>query len=132
MGNNKREKNTICETFLKHNIFWDVICDEDDTFIYSSENCISICGYRAAEFVGNKNLFASLIEEEDLAEWEKHITDIRGNEKISKIIVRVNHKEGHTIWLEQYAVSFFEDGVYAGYRAQNKDVTDIIDKENKI
>jgi diguanylate cyclase (GGDEF)-like protein/putative nucleotidyltransferase with HDIG domain/PAS domain S-box-containing protein len=128
MGN----KNMICETFLQHNIFWDVICDKENIFIYSSENCVSICGYRAKDFIDNNNLFASVIVEEDLPQWKKHIVDIRENEKISRVVIRIRHKKGHIIFMEQYAVSFFKDGTYAGYRAQNKDVTDIIDKEKTI
>lgn len=103
---------------------WETWEDENGKLQYVSPSCKRISGYSAEEFLDDPRLFESIILDDDLEIWKSHRQEISNREKIFENQFRIIHKKGYIIWIEHVCRAVIdENGVYLGYRANNRDIT---------
>lgn len=112
------------KTIADYSYDWETWEDQNGGLQYISPSCKSISGYDAKEFLNNPGLFKSIILEEDLHIWKNHRYDIHNSGEIFKEQFRIRHKEGYIVWIEHVCKAIIdENGLYLGYRANNRDIT---------
>ena len=111
----------------------DLIClqEPDSTFKYISPSIKSILGYEVSEFLGKKVF--SIVHKEDLQplkdEMEKRAN---GDKIINAFSFRVQHKEGHFVWLEFSSTPIYKEEKISYFVTSVKDITERILAEQKI
>lgn len=112
------------KTIADYSYDWETWEDQNGKFQYISPSCKRISGYSADEFLNDPQLFESIILEEDFKIWESHRHEIRNRDITYEKQFRINHKEGYIVWIEHVCKAVIdENGVYLGYRANNRDIT---------
>jgi PAS domain S-box-containing protein len=135
--------NAIKETEFKYRTVadyaydWETWEDETGNLNYISPACERISGYTASEFLKNESgfvsFFASLIIEEDQERWANHRHDIEVDKGIHSEQFRITNKNGKIVWIEHTCRPVIaENGMYLGYRANNRDITDRKQEEEEI
>ncbi len=112
------------KTIADYSYDWETWEDQNGNLQYVSPSCKRISGYSAQDFLDDPVLFESIILGEDLEIWESHRHEINDLGKRYEKQFRILHKEGYTVWIEHTCRAVIdEDGVYLGYRANNRDIT---------
>lgn len=112
------------KTIADYSYDWETWEDQYGILQYVSPSCLRISGYSDKEFQSNPQLFESLIVDEDLKIWHSHRHEINNREKTFTNQFRIRHKEGYIVWIEHVCRAVIdENGVYLGYRANNRDIT---------
>ena len=84
--------------------------DEHYTTLYYSEKIFDITGYRAKDFIGNRNVrFSDLILKEDREDVKKEIENCVINKKPYSIEFRIIHKNGNIIWVQENGSPVYDD-----------------------
>lgn len=114
----------IYKTIADYSYDWETWEDENGKLQYVSPSCERISGYGAQEFIDNPSLFESIILEEDLIVWNSHRHQIENRGIMFKNQFRILHKKGYIVWIEHACKAVIdENGIYLGYRANNRDIT---------
>jgi diguanylate cyclase (GGDEF)-like protein/PAS domain S-box-containing protein len=104
---------------------WETWEDETGKLRYISPACERISGYTANEFLENQYLFVSLMLEEDQQRWQQHRHCIKIDKGIHTEQFRIRHKNEKVVWIEHTCRPIIaNDGMYLGYRANNRDITE--------
>ena len=112
---------------------WETWEDETGKLRYISPACERTSGYTVNEFLENEALFASLILEEDQHKWEKHRHCIKFDKGIHSEQFRIRNKNGKIVWVEHTCRPVIDkNGMYLGYRANNRDITEHKKAEEEI
>ena len=112
------------KTIADYSYDWETWEDQNGQFQYISPSCKRISGYDAKEFLNNPGLFESIILEEDLHIWKNHRHEIRNKGEMFKEQFRIRHKEDYIVWIEHICKAVIdENGLYLGYKANNRDIT---------
>ncbi len=112
------------KTIADYSYDWETWEDQNGKLQYVSPSCKRISGYSAEEFMDNPNLFESIILDEDLEIWNNHRLEINNIDKTYENQFRILHKEGYIVWIEHICKAVInEEGLYLGYRANNRDIT---------
>jgi diguanylate cyclase (GGDEF)-like protein/PAS domain S-box-containing protein len=91
---------------------------------YVSPACERISGYPAAQFLADPSFLYNLIVEEDRPIFAEHRHTVNQTRAPQIIQFRIQHKNGETIWIEHACRPVVDDqGVFLGYRASNRDIT---------
>jgi PAS domain S-box-containing protein len=98
--------------------------DEKYTKIYLNDEIEKLTGYPKSDFLENKMFFIDLIFEEDL-EFVLSKNDIALKEKKPlHIIYRIKHKDGSTVWVEEFGDSIVKNGEIAFMEGILIDITE--------
>ncbi|MFA4885204.1 MAG: PAS domain S-box protein [Desulfotomaculaceae bacterium] len=135
----QKTNNAIKETEIKYKTVaefaydWETWEDETGQLKYISLACERTSGYTVNEFSENESLFASLILEEDQERWANHRHDIEFNKGIHSEQFRIRNKNGKIVWIEHTCRPVIDkNGIYLGYRANNRDITERKQAEEEI
>jgi len=83
--------------------------DEHFTTKYYSEKIFDITGYRAEDFIDNKNVrFTDIIYPEDLETVREHIRESVNNNMPYSLEFRIVHKNGPVIWVQENGRPVFD------------------------
>ena len=90
-------------------------------FEYVSPSSTSISGYTPEEYYADPELATKIIHADDRAwlDGSRHDPESAGEPKV----VRLVHKEGHTIWIEQRTTPVYDDGNIVAIEGISRDVT---------
>ena len=112
------------KTIADYSYDWETWEDQDGKLQYVSPSCKRISGYSAEDFIDNPILFESIILDEDLKIWNSYRHEIYNREKTFESQFRIVHKDGYIVWIEHVGRAVIdENGLYLGYRANNRDIT---------
>jgi len=112
---------------------WETWEDETGKLKYISPACERTSGYTINEFLENESFFASLILDEDQQRWEKHKQYIKFDKGIHSEQFRIRNKNGNIVWIEHTRRPVIDkNGIYLGYRANNRDITEHKKAEEEI
>jgi PAS domain S-box-containing protein len=81
-----------------------------DGYIYLSQACEKIYGYKIDEFFNNKKLWYEVIYREDRFVVERDNERLKNKEEVYTQY-RIIHKEGIIKWIESTLIPFFKDGL---------------------
>ncbi len=103
---------------------WETWLSQEGEMLYVSPSCERITGYTPSMFMENPHLLEEIIQEDDLADWKRHMAssnDAEGN----AIDFRVRARNGKTVWISQESRNVHsDDGVPLGVRISMRDVTE--------
>ena len=112
------------KTIADYSYDWETWEDQNGKLQYVSPSCMRISGYSNDEFLNDSGLFESIILDEDLKIWNSHRHEIDNTEEVFENQFRILHKDGHIVWIEHKCRAVIdENGVYLGYRSNNRDIT---------
>ncbi len=111
---------------------WEFWQRPDKSFEYVSPSVERITGYTAAEFMDDPLLLEHIIVPEDVPDWIIHVEEDTLLPPERTIQFRIRHKTGAIRWVEHICVPIFENGVYLGRRASNRDITERITSQLEI
>lgn len=118
-------ENLKYKTIADYSYDWETWEDQNGKYQYISPACKRISGYDADEFLNNPNLFESIILKEDLEIWKSHRHELDKTEKMFEKQFRIIHKNGYIVWVEHICRPVIDEkGIYLGYRANNRDITE--------
>jgi diguanylate cyclase (GGDEF)-like protein/PAS domain S-box-containing protein len=103
---------------------WETWEDQNGKLQHVSPSCERISGYSDKEFLGNPDLFESIILDEDMKVWKNHRHEINKTDKLFESQFRILHKDGYTVWIEHVCKAVIDEkGIYLGHRSNNRDIT---------
>jgi len=108
---------------------WEYWENPDKSLEYVSPSCERITGYTADEFLSDPSLLSKMVVDEDKAVWHNHseeeIIENKHNE-LREIQFRIKGKNGRTIWIDHACSPVVNnEGIFLGYRASNRDITEL-------
>lgn len=110
---------------------WETWEGANGKILYVSPSCEMISGYTADEFIKDRTLLCKIILDEDKYIWEKHRDDIRVNRGSHIEHFRIKNKNGNIVWIEHTCSPVMASGLFLGYKANNRDITQIKQSEEK-
>lgn len=112
------------KTIADYSYDWETWEDQNGKIQYVSPSCKRVSGYSDQDFLDNSKLFESIILEEDIEIWKNHRHEIDNRDRMFENQFRIRHKDGYIVWLEHICKAVIdENGVYLGYRSNNRDIT---------
>ena len=112
------------KTIADYSYDWETWEDQNGKLRYVSPSCERISGYSAEEFLNNPKLFESIILDADSKIWNSHRHEINDRGKTFDKQFRILHKKGYIVWIDHVCRAVIdEEGIYLGYRANNRDIT---------
>jgi PAS domain S-box-containing protein len=110
---------------------WEYWANVDGTLNYVSPSCERVSGYSMKEFMGNPSLFREIVVPQDHEIWDRHYHDSRQELKPRDIQFRIQRRDGEIRWIEHACQPVTDStGLFIGFRASNRDITDR--KQNEI
>lgn len=108
-----------------HTYDWEYWRLPDGTYRYISPACERITGYTADELITNPQLVLDMVEPDYADPVERHYrsenTDTNG---VCQLVFPIRTQTGERRWIEHHCSPVFDDqGVYAGRRGNNRDIT---------
>jgi PAS domain S-box-containing protein len=102
-------------------VYWE---GPDGALRYVSPSCERVTGYPAERFIANPDLMVELLLPEDRDLWARHRHDALSLGP-QQILFRIRRQGGEIRWIEHACQPVVdEQGVFLGYRASNRDVTE--------
>jgi len=98
--------------------------DERSTKIYLNDEIEKLTGYAKADFLENKISFLDLIHSEDKDRTLQEDKEAIENGKPIHSVYRINHKNGDTVWVEEFGEPIFKDGEIAFVEGIFIDITE--------
>ncbi len=124
------ERYRIVADFAHH---WEYWIRPDGRFEYVSPSCERLTGYAADEFVEHPGLLTEIVHEDDRETFLDHIQFHPERKDIPELKdFRIRTRDGRVKWIQHRCRSVFDDGVYLGIRASNRDITERKEIEEKI
>jgi PAS domain S-box-containing protein len=112
---------------------WEWWLGPDGKYIYVSPSCERITGYKPGEFISKPHLLEEIILPEDRKMWDEHIKNAQSERKPREIQFRIKRKDGADRWIEHASQPVRNaEGVFSGFRASNRDITDRKKAENLL
>lgn len=128
-------------TTILNNLPIVTIYEYGDDINFVSENIMDILGYSAEEFMNNKDLFSSLMLNEDILEYGRKVDEWKknGSTGVLNNEIRVRNKRNEIVWLEDHmfevkpenAKPYFS-GIMIDITEQKKTKQKIRDTETKF
>lgn len=108
-----------------------LVFDKDFNVTYMSPSVTKVTGYTEEDLMGKR--FTPYIYEEDRENAAAHIKTVADNPGMLSVIERrVNHKKGHTIWIESRLANHLNDPAIQGVTINFHDITERKKNEGKI
>lgn len=119
------EANELFRTFIDFAYDWEDWMLPDGTYRYISPACERITGYSPMEFMANPSQFLDIVHEEDRTLVENHLRrHLDSSSQPGSIDFRIASKTGEQRWINHQCQSIFmPNGIWAGSRASNRDIT---------
>ncbi len=104
---------------------WEFWISPTGEFIFSSQSCERISGYRSDAFMKDPLLFFRIIHPDDLSRVSSNFHRKRAEDGVSELEFRISRLDGDVRWLGLAFQSVYdEQGRYLGIRGSNRDITD--------
>lgn len=110
---------------------WETWEGANGKILYVSPSCEMISGYTDDEFIKDRALLSKIILDEDKYIWEKHREDIHVSRGSHIEHFRIRNKNGNIVWIEHTCSPVMASGLFLGYKANNRDITQIKQSEEK-
>lgn len=112
---------------------WETWEHTSGELLYVSNACERITGYSAEAFLADPHLFERILHLDDLDAWRLHKRKLTPTTDSQSLLFRIVHREGHVLWIEHRCMpAYNKNGVYLGYRANNRDITRRVLSEQTI
>jgi len=131
--NKTKEELTKLFGGIEDTFIWSLKKNDNDEFVYYSENILSVTGYTSEEINHFQGRGIALVIEEDLQKIKKAYADfdIEPSNNFIKLIYRITRKDKKVIWVqESVTAERNEDGKAEEYFGVVADITDL--KEDEI
>ncbi len=108
-----------------------LIFDQNFNVSYMSPSVTKVTGYTEEDLIGKR--FAPYIYAEDRDESSEHIKYVAENPGMMSVVERrINHKKGHTLWIESRLVNHLNDPAIQGVVINFHDITERKKSEVRI
>ena len=109
-----------------HTYDWEYWRLPDGSYRYVSPACERITGYSPDEFIAQRQLVLDIVEPDFADQVERHYCDEdTATNGLSHLVFAIRTRTGERRWIEHHCTPVFDDqGVYAGRRGNNRDITD--------
>jgi formate hydrogenlyase transcriptional activator len=112
---------------------WEYWANPDGSLRYVSPSCQRITGYKQEEFIKNPGLLARIVVTEDQDTWRTHHCESSGDRIGVGIQFRIKKRNGEIRWIEHVCRQVkVGGGENLGVRANNRDITERKETENKL
>lgn len=114
---------------------WEYWKSPENEIVYMSPSVENITGYTVQEFVDKPSLLDTIISQNDLSSWLKHMDERRNhvdNKNSTELNFRIKRKDGQMRWIAHTCRSINIEGKYLGIRVSNRDITEKVEAENKL
>jgi len=113
-------------TVADHTYGWEFWTDPKGNFLYCSPSCERISGYKASEFLQDRDLFGKIIYPADQNFLNCHKQkEEKGREGNLEINYRIIHRDGSIRWMGHVCQPIYsENGELIGNRGSNRDITE--------
>lgn len=119
---NEQKFRTVCDWTLD----WEYWKSPDGKIKYISPSCLEITGYSQQEFMNDSALINNIIHPDHRALFTDHYA--QGGDPTSQkteiLTFKIITKEGQERWIEHVCRPVYENSVYLGRRASNRDITE--------
>ena len=111
---------------LAENTFdWVYWISPQGKLVYNSPSCEHITGYSLEEFAQNLHLIENITHQDDSLMIRNHTKELLGDFHEEDIDFRIITKNGDLRWIRHSCRPVYTpDGIYAGRKAANKDITE--------
>ncbi len=104
---------------------WVYLLLPDRNVRYTSPSCERVSGYSPQEFADDSNLLLEIVHPDDRNEVESHFEEIQEEPGEDNREFRIMTKTGETRWIHHSCAPVrTPDGVFAGRRGMNRDITE--------
>ncbi len=112
---------------------WEYWLAPNGSLLWMSPSCERITGYPVDSFQRDPDLLHRICHPEDRVLFVDHVHESNENGRFSTVEYRIQHRDGHQIWLSHLCVPVVDDqGKPAGRRASNRDITERKQAEQTI
>ncbi len=84
--------------------------DQKRKVLYISQNITGLCGYLVEDFLEGRITASNLIHPDDRDATEQGVVDALANRHPYRLTYRLQHREGHTCWIEEYGANVVKEG----------------------
>ncbi|MCL5123503.1 MAG: PAS domain S-box protein [Deltaproteobacteria bacterium] len=112
---------------------WEYWISPDASIVYISPSCEPITGYSPDEFTKNPRLLEEIVHKEDRQLIDSHF-DLTSDHGPHSVDFRIVTKNGDIRWIAHECKAVFDhEGLWAGTRVSNRDITDrkLVEKESQ-
>lgn len=131
---NEHHKNLVMKLLeISDAVIFSCMIDYDCTLVYISEN-VSQFGYQSDDFLSHKIHYKSIIHDADIEEFSKTLEEnLQSDVDKFSILHRIITADAKSRWLNvKFLVERDEDGTAKSLYGSLYDITDIVEKENKV
>jgi PAS domain S-box-containing protein len=112
---------------------WEYWANLDGHLEYVSPACERISGFTPREFQENPGIFRDMLLPEDRAVWDRHFQLSRREPSAQQFQLRIRRKDGEVRWIEHICQPVTDEhGMFNGFRASNRDITNRLRSENDL
>lgn len=101
---------------------WEYWVGSDGQYIYCSPSCRRISGYEADAFLKDRGLLIEMIHKDDFPLVAEHLQSEGEGEPV-QIDFRIITAGGQEKWIGHVCQPVYEDGIFLGRRASNRDIS---------
>ena len=127
-----RDAETRYQTIADFTYDWEYWELDDGTMGYVSPACERITGYAADRFLEDPQFLHEIIVPEDREDWARHSHQAGEAMVQREIQFRIRRRDGETRWIEHTCQVVEDDGVFMGFRASNRDITNRKRAEDQV
>ena len=106
--------------------------DDNWTKIYLNDEIEALTGYPKSDFLEHKILYINLVYPEDLKIVLNKAKELFKEKKKIHLIYRITHKNGNTVWVEEFGEPIFKDGEIAFLGGIFIDITQRMEAEKAV
>lgn len=106
--------------------------DDNWTKIYLNDEIEALTGYPKSDFLDHKILYINLVYPEDLKIVLNKAKELFKEKKKIHLIYRITHKNGSTVWVEEFGEPIFKDGEIAFLGGIFIDITQRMEAEKAV
>ncbi|MDD5612253.1 MAG: EAL domain-containing protein [Gallionella sp.] len=120
-----RDSETLFHTMVDWTFNWEYWVNKDYEVIYMTPSVETVTGYKVEEFSLNPSLFSTIIFQEDVKLWERHLHHIQ---ELSRdecdLEIRIMRKNGEVRWVNHHCRAMFsQEDKPLGRRVTVRDIT---------
>ena len=128
-----RESEEKFRTVADYTSDWEYWLGPDNHLVYVSPSCEQITGYKAQEFMNNRQILDNIVHPEDNVSYIEHRMRQGETGDIDPVDIRIIRKDGEVRWIGHACRPVFSrDGTPMGRRVSNRDITGRKNAEDEL
>lgn len=122
-----------CQMLADYSLDWEYWIGPDGQLRWMSPACQQVSGYSVAAFLADPRLLESVIHPDDRERFSAHLHGAPCTSPATQMRVRLLRPSGEVRWIEHVCKAlYWPDGVFAGRRSANRDVTETMQIEQAL